>query len=309
MESNKKRTRIKTWLLIAAVLVIYLIFLLVPNIGLSYYLGSNPSFEAWYADHVYVFWLMNFFIMAILWLLIMPLLRLPDGQRSFKEYFKSIKLSNIKPISRTVGLGLLTSIIILAFAVFTAWLETKITGGTQYFIPELLVRQDLSLNVYYALAPGIWEEVAFRGMIFALLLKMYSEKKTVIINGVMFGLFHLVNLVNIIFYIGNHEAVMIVMYRTLFQVVYTIAIGLFLAYMFSKTKSLLPVIMFHYLLDGFANFLVIVLDTNPITHQALQTVLGIGIVPCAVCFAVVWFVYKKWPKEVEELEIVPEKTP
>ena len=33
-----------------------------------------------------------------------------------------------------------------------------------------------------------------------------------------------------------------------------------------------------------------------------MTVLGIGIVPCAVCCAMVWFAYKKWSVDFEEAE-------
>jgi membrane protease YdiL (CAAX protease family) len=45
------------------------------------------------------------------------------------------------------------------------------------------------------LVPGIWEEIAFRGVILTLLLKKYSEKKSIIINGLLFGGVHFINII------------------------------------------------------------------------------------------------------------------
>jgi membrane protease YdiL (CAAX protease family) len=246
--------------------------------------------------------------MAILWFIIVPLLKLPNGERSLKKFFVCIKLNKLKPAGKTIGLGVLTSVIILGFSVFSCWIETKITGGTQLFIAESLIRQDTTPNVYYALDPGIWEEIAFRGVIFALLAKLYSERKTIIINGVMFGLFHLINLLNLISLSEDPELMLDRLYNILFQVIYATAMGLFFAYMYSKTKSLIPVIICHYLIDAFITFLTLVILSELIIHLALMTVLGLGLVPAAICIVVVKLVDKRWP-EKEEKERVVELTP
>ncbi len=180
---------------------------------------------------------------------------------------------------------------------------------THLFISEILIRQDIPINVYYALTPGIWEEVAFRGVIFTLLTKLYSERKTIIINGVIFGLFHLTNLLMLIFLREDPELMLDVLYGVLFQVIYATSMGIFFAYMYSKTKSLVPVIICHYLIDAFITFLTVVILSNLIIHLALLTVLGIGLVPAAICIVVVKLVDKRWPEKEEEKERVVELTP
>ncbi|MCG3260756.1 MAG: CPBP family intramembrane metalloprotease, partial [Candidatus Heimdallarchaeota archaeon] len=169
------------------------------------------------------------------------------------------------------------------------------------------------LNIYYALAPGIWEEVAFRGVIFALLLKKYSQKKTIIINGVMFGLFHLINLVSLFFMFGYEtEIILRLVYSTLFQVIYTTAIGILLAYLYSKTKSLISVIIIHYLIDAFITFLTFVIYfpeatmTDTIIRLLMMTTLGVGIVPCAVGCLIIYLVYRKWPNKTEGVKAILE---
>ncbi|MHA1219386.1 MAG: CPBP family intramembrane glutamic endopeptidase, partial [Candidatus Heimdallarchaeaceae archaeon] len=252
MMNKKEVTSYRPWWSITLVLVLYVIFLLVPTVVLNILAMKNTNVAYWYINNTVNYWLINFALMAILWLVIVPLLKLPDDKRSFKEYLNSINLNKFKPVIKTIGLSILIGGIILSFAVFSSWLEVKSRGGLQIFWGRLLVEKTIPLNIYYALAPGIWEEVAFRGVIFALLLKKYSQKKTIIINGVMFGLFHLINLVSLFFMFGYEtEIILRLVYSVLFQVIYTIAIGILLAYLYSKTKSLISVIIIHYLIDAF----------------------------------------------------------
>ncbi len=185
MITEKKPASIRPWWSITLVLVLYVIFLLVPNIVLNILAINNANVANWYLNNIVNFWLIYFALIAILWLVIVPLLKLPDGKRSINEYLNSINLNKYKPAIKTIGLGFLIGGIILCFVVFTAWLEAKSRGGIQIFWGRLLVEKTIPLNIYYALNPGIWEEVAFRGVIFALLLKKYSQRKTIIINGVM----------------------------------------------------------------------------------------------------------------------------
>lgn len=309
MITEKKPVSIRPWWSITIVLVLYVIFLLVPSIVLNLLAMKNINVAYWYVNNIANFWLINFALMAVLWLVIIPLLKLPDGKRSFKEYLNSINLNKFKPVIKAIGLGILIGGIILCFAVFTSWLEAKSRGGLQIFWGRLLIEESVTLNIYYALAPGIWEEVAFRGVVFALLLKKYSQKKTIIINGVMFGLFHLLNLISLFFLWGfETELILRLLYSILFQVIYTIAIGILLAYLYSKTKSLISVIIIHYLIDAFITFLTFVIYfsettmTDTVIRLLMMTTLGIGIVPCAVGCLIIYFVYKKWPNKTEGLK-------
>jgi membrane protease YdiL (CAAX protease family) len=248
--------------------------------------------------------LISFALIGVLWLFVIPLLKIPEGNRSFVSYIKSIKLIKVNPVIKTVGLGLLVGGIMLCFIVFAGWTTALATDGTQIFFGNLLVNEEVPLNVYYALRPGIWEEVAFRGVIFALLMRKYSEKKTIIINGVLFGLFHLLNLINLFFYWGAEGSFILgFVFSTLFQVVYATIVGILLAYIFSKTRSLITVILIHYIIDAFIAFLTFVFyPSGPsmsdlIIRLTIMTTIGLGIVPCLVCFLIVYLVYKKWPSK------------
>ena len=313
MINEQKVTSYRPWWSITLVLLLYVIFLLVPSVVLSLLAINNANVVNWYLNNIVNFWLINFALMAALWLVIVPLLKLTDDKRSFKKYLNSINLNKFKPVIRTIGLGILIGGIILCFAVFTSWLEAKSRGGFHIFWGQLLVEKTMPLNIYYALAPGIWEEVAFRGVIFALLLKKYSQRKTIIINGVMFGLFHLINLVSLFFMFGYETRIIQhLVYSTLFQVIYTTAIGILLAYLYSKTKSLISVIIIHYLIDAFITFLTLVFYfpettmTDSIIHLLMMTTLGIGIVPSAVGCLIIYFVYKKWPNKTEDVKAILE---
>ena len=313
MMNEEKPASIRPWWSITLVLVLYVIFLLVPGIVLNILAMNNSNVANWFVNNIVNFWLINFALMVVLWLVIVPLLKLPDSKGSFKEYLNSINLNKFKPVIKTIGLGILIGGIILCFAVFTSWLEAKSRGGFQIFWGRLLVEKTIPLNIYYALTPGIWEEVAFRGVVFALLLKKYSQRKTIIINGVMFGLFHLINLISLFFLWGYEtELILRFLYSTLFQVIYATAIGILLAYLYSKTKSLISVIIIHYLIDAFITFLTLVFYfpettmTDIVIRLLMMTTLGVGMVPSAVGCLIIYFVYKKWPNKTEDVEAVLE---
>ncbi len=302
---NKKETSsVRPWWSITLVLILYTIFLLVPSVVLNLLAANNPNVATWYLNNIANFWLITFALIGVLWLFVVPLLKIPEGNRSYRTYIDSIKLTKFKPVVKTVGLGLLVGGIILCFIVFAGWLEAKTTGGLQGFFGNLLINEAVPLNVYYALSPGIWEEVAFRGVIFALLIKKYSQKKTIFINGLLFGLFHLVNLTTLFFYWGAEGSFILgFLFSVLFQVVYATCIGILLAYIFSKTKSLITVILVHYLIDAFITFLAFVIHfpspsmSDLLIRLTLMTTIGVGIAPALVCFLIVYLVYKKWPSK------------
>ncbi len=88
--------------------------------------------------------------------------------------------------------------------------------------------------------------------------------------------------------------------------------GILLAYLYSKTNSLISVIIIHYLIDAFITFLTIVLYfpettmTDNVIHLLMMTTLGVGIVPAAVGCLIIYFVYKKWPNKTEDVKAILE---
>lgn len=84
-----------------------------------------------------------------------------------------------------------------------------------------------------ALLGPILEELLFRGAITKVLLEKYSPAKAILISGLVFGIFHL------------NPA----------QVVNACFLGFFFAWLFYKTKSLIPGILLHVLNNSFVVYM------------------------------------------------------
>ncbi|EKB55140.1 CPBP family intramembrane glutamic endopeptidase [Facklamia hominis] len=102
-------------------------------------------------------------------------------------------------------------------------------------------------NVLYILSMlcvGFLEEMIFRGFLFNALVRD-GVKSAIIISSVSFGIGHIVNLVN-----GSGAELL----PTILQVVYAIAIGFAFVMIYYKTKSLLPCILTHSILNSLSTF-------------------------------------------------------
>jgi membrane protease YdiL (CAAX protease family) len=238
--------------------------------------GSSISAILLFGSLAFIIYLVLLFIFVfganmLLFLIITPYgLHIPNGKEEFNEYTRTIGLRNIEPLKRNLFLGILTFIIIAS----CGWLFI-VLFGTYVFNPSAVFGVPEPGNsgffiFIYALQPGIWEEVAFRGIIFTLLTKKYTEKKSILISSFLFGLMHLFNLIN-----GAG------LFSTIFQVLYATIFGILFAYMFSKTKSLLPCIICHYLIDSlgqlFSSGFVSGLFANIIV-----TIIGFAIIPLII---------------------------
>lgn len=90
---------------------------------------------------------------------------------------------------------------------------------------------------------GYVEEMLFRGFLFKALIPKDGVKLAVIISAVTFGIGHIVNLLA-----GQANL------ETVIQVFFAIAWGFILTMVFYKSKSLLPCILVHGLVDAFSKF-------------------------------------------------------
>ena len=126
-----------------------------------------------------------------------------------------------------------------------------------YFIPVwILVTGNLwgGLNLVYSGISQVWsiismlligyiEEIIFRGFLFKAILEKDGEKKSIIIVAITFGIGHIVNL-----FAGQASL------ETLAQVFFAIAWGFIMVVIFYKSKSLIPCIIAHGLIDAFSKF-------------------------------------------------------
>ncbi len=137
------------------------------------------------------------------------------------------------------------------------------------------------------LIPGIYEEIAFRGVITKLNLRRYSQRTTWIVVSVLFGLFHFVNLL-----VGRYLVL------TILQVIYAALLGFLFGYMFIKTKSLIPSIIAHYLIDSVGQLFMFVSFEN-ISQFIFFAVIGVGIIPTLFGMLLVKLVVKEKDERID----------
>lgn len=125
-----------------------------------------------------------------------------------------------------------------------------------YFIPLLIIAavnltNGLNINhtpiaiVFYMLTMvniGFIEEMLFRGFLFRMMEKD-NLKSAMIVSSITFGMGHIVNLLN-----GREMA------STLFQVCYAIILGYMLVIIFYRSKSIIPCVVFHALINALSVF-------------------------------------------------------
>jgi len=292
MISFRERMRKIPFIGISILLLLYAIFLFLPDLielPIIFILLELP-----YITLLFIDFLITFGIIGTLWLFLVPFkLHLPDGKKSFLEYIKIIHLSTVRPIGRNLFIGIICSII-----AFLCFLGTGLILGRYEFNPLILFGNPnentgaIGWFIFFMmLIPGIWEEVSFRGVMLPLLSKRYSQRSAIILNGVIFGLFHLLNLIMMIL-IGAPIIL------TFIQVIYASCLGFLFAYIYVKTESLLPSIIIHYLIDSVGN-LFLNFHFDNIISVILFLVIGIGVLPLVFNFFIVkYIVQRKKPNTV-----------
>jgi len=135
---------------------------------------------------------------------------------------------------------------------------TKVTNLKQYlyFIPLLLIVSvnlwnGININnspteiIFYILTMiniGFIEEIIFRGFLFKMMAKD-NIKSAIIVSSITFGIGHIINLFN------GAELI-----PTIMQICYAISIGYLFVIIFYKSKSLIPCIITHCLVNSLSIF-------------------------------------------------------
>ncbi|MBQ6992076.1 MAG: CPBP family intramembrane metalloprotease [Clostridia bacterium] len=125
-----------------------------------------------------------------------------------------------------------------------------------YFIPLILIvsvnlwngvniNNSVSEIIFYILTMinvGFIEEIIFRGFLFKMMEKD-NVKRAIIVSAITFGIGHIINLLN-----GAD------LIPTLMQICYAISIGYLFVIIFYKSKSLIPCIITHCLVNSLSIF-------------------------------------------------------
>ncbi|MFX1445655.1 MAG: lysostaphin resistance A-like protein [Promethearchaeota archaeon] len=240
---------------IIIIMALYGLFIIVSRLLVVLFFSPLP-----FLLFIWIQFTIVFGTLALLLFIIIPFgLQLPNGKESFKDFTHSIRLSRFYPWKRNLCLGFAFATI---FCLCTLCFSLLV--GKYIFDPTIIFGWPESNNIGIflfvdMLIPGIWEEVAFRGIVLTILLKKYSEKKAIIIDGLLFGAMHFLNI------IGGADVG-----STIVQVAYATTLGFAFAYMYIKTESLIPCIIAHYLIDA-----VNPLFLNVIFRDMLLALLGL----------------------------------
>lgn len=229
---------------ILGMVVIIILFLIFDNVPTYILLLIQSQVE--YLTFLFLKFVIRFSLIGFLTLVIIPrILHLPKGNESIKEVSHTIKLDTVHPYKRNLVIGIGVVFLSCLSALIGSLLTFRYT-----FDPTILLNTPGThpqnwlgwFRIVEMLYPGIWEEVVFRGLIITVLLIKYPDKKAAIISSLAFGLAHFHNLIGVPLTANN-------VLFTCAQVINATSLGYVLAYIYLKTESLFPGIVFHYLYD------------------------------------------------------------
>jgi membrane protease YdiL (CAAX protease family)/predicted permease len=244
-----------------------------------------------------------FGFMALLWFFIVPkVLRLPNDDRKFSDFLKSIKFSTKNHLSKNIGIALLVSAGI--FGVITLFGNIF---GTPIYDLGVLIGNPLSTEAYLGygwflfiimLIPGIWEETSFRGVIISLNERKYSKRSVFIFVAFIFGAFHLTNLIGAQSIAESSPTSFPLWWLPkILQVFYASMLGLVLGYVVLRTGSLIPAIIIHYLINSVGQFFFLIDFHNNIFSYILFNILGVGIGSALIGLFLVYLLTSSKSKE------------
>ncbi len=139
-------------------------------------------------------------------------------------YYGFTKVRNIKKYLYFIPLAVIISV--------NLWNGFNINNSTREIVFHILTM----INI------GFIEELIFRGFLFRMMAKS-SIKSAIIVSTVTFGVGHIINLLN------GAELI-----PTLMQICYATAIGYLFVIIFHKSKSLVPCIITHCLVNSLSIF-------------------------------------------------------
>ena len=229
-----------------------------------------------------------FGFMALLWFFIVPKgLRLPNDDRKFSGFLKSIKLSTKNHLLKNIGIGLIVS----ASFFLSVTIFGNIFGEPIYDLGVILGNPGTSEAYYsfgwflfiFMLIPGIWEETSFRGVITSLNERKYSKKSVMIFVSFLFGAFHLTNLIGAQLTAQTSPTWLPLWWLpTILQTFYASMLGLVFGYIVLRTGSLIPAIITHYLIDSVGQFFLLINFNGNIISYILFDLIGVGVFPAIV---------------------------
>lgn len=185
---------------------------------------------------------------SIVVLLIMPpILQFGPVQSWLPGFLRTDKKNVLSGVLSFAIFVVLAVVLSLAMSIFKGDL------GIVFAMPDIEPDPDVVGWGFFflALVPGIWEELAFRGLIQSQARKLFSIPVTVLFSALFFGLYHFSILVT--------EDIGQVIPKVIMAFFFGIGYG----YMAIKARSVVPAIISHYLVDSIGNIFIGVDTADP----------------------------------------------
>ena len=159
-------------------------------------------------------------------------------------------------INTIFSIALIVLIIMLKRTSYYGLTKVKNPKKYLYFLPLLLIasinlwngininntKSEIIFHILSMINVGFIEEIIFRGFLFKMIEKD-NVKRAIIISAITFGIGHIVNLIN------GADLV-----PTLIQICYAVSIGFLFVTIFYKSKSIIPCIITHSLINALSIF-------------------------------------------------------
>lgn len=153
--------------------------------------------------------------------------------------------------------------------------------GTEYSPMVCILRTIMMICV------GFLEEIIFRGFLFRGIAKT-NLTRAVIISSVTFGIGHIVNLLN-----GSD------LFNNLIQIIFAVAVGFLLVFIFLRTSSIIPCIAFH----AFNNCMTTFTNVNTLKFGETNATLMLVFIQLSITAVYLFYVTKIPKKELPTIDL------
>lgn len=229
--------------------------------------------------------------------------RIPNEKATLRNYLNTIGVDRIRPLSRTLLIFIGCFIVIMVSQVVASLCYNQFILGWQFnhFTNQLFdydrITNKIGLSVLYSFG-CIFEEIALRGVVLTMLLKVYSKRTAILGSALLFGYGHLLNLLNgpltyeLLLFVGA-------------QVVWTSIHGVLYGYMFLMTGNLYANMFLHLSVNGMGNCFIYMPYVTPEASAILNIIFNIGFVSTVFCLGWVFLVRRYWSLSEETNQDLP----
>ena len=246
----------------STILIFAILTLTVSNIyvrATNNFLISQGLYDV---DSAIVSFAIRFVVSSLTFILLYYLLY--QHPRSIREYQQELLTVRGYSWTTTIGFGIVSFIIFAIISASTLMILGIFTNDPLVFLKQPSNTQAGWLWLLFAVNPGLFEEMGFRGLLFNNLRRIHSEKTVIIVTAVLFGLFHFTGLVN-----GQP------MEGVILTVIMATSFGLSWGYMTAKTKSVIPSMIIHYLVNAFSEVLMVNTPNDELVLLYVVTMTGL----------------------------------